>query len=65
LVDGGGALRVFQRSDLSRGNSPVISKASVTIASMFEQKNVEQRMVKKIDTVWSKEFSRQLDLLIK
>jgi len=64
-VDGAGSMGVFQRSDLSRSNSPLIRKASVTIASMFEQKNVEQRTINKIYTVLDREFRRQLDRLIK
>lgn len=63
--DGGGVLRVFQRADKSRSNSHLMSKSSVTVASMFGQKNVEERMVKKIGETFDKEFSRQLDRLLK
>lgn len=64
-VDGAGALRVFQRRDLTRRDSALIDKATITIATMMEQERVSARMIKKVNEVFGRRFDYHIDRLMK
>ena len=59
-VDGSGAKRVFQRSNLQNNRSGLMSKSSITIASMMKQERVMIRVLKRVDDVLNARFKHHL-----
>lgn len=64
-VDGAGALQVFQRRDLTKGNSQIINRATVTLASMMANDRVMKRLINKASEVIDRRFAYHLDRLLK
>ena len=64
-VDAAGALQVFQRRDLNKSSSPIINRATVTLASMMANDRVMKRLVKKANEVIDRRFAYHLDRLMK
>jgi hypothetical protein len=64
-VDGAGALHVFQRRDPNNPRSPLINRATITIASMMANKQVMDRLIKKAGDVLERRFAHHLDRLMK
>lgn len=63
-VDGAGAMRVFQRTNLKNNRSGLMSKSSITIASMMRQERVMTRVIKRAGDVLNTRFKHHLSRLL-
>lgn len=63
-TDGAGALHVFQRIEKNNSNSPLVNRATITIASMMAQEQVMRRMIKKAEAVLERRFQHHIDRLL-